>query len=168
MPAAIPDDERREIAAAVRAGGRRNEVARRFNRSPGSVSKIAAAEGIEFDRSQTKKATAAARYDSQAARMQIIDEGFEKARTILRSINEPRDFQAWTVGLGTLVDKARLETGEATHRGEYSHRYSKDREERFERLFGQLDAYRTGIDDGYGKGDRSVPVDSSSANDTPA
>ncbi len=47
-------------------------------------------------------------------------------------------------------------------------RRTEDREQRFERLFSQLDAYRAGSNGGDGASGRGVLVDSGSTDDTPA
>src|SRR5688500_5983787 len=69
----IPDDEREAIAAAIREGRPRNEIAREFNRSAGTVSNIATEFGLTdaFDRSATKNATEARQADNQALRAEL-------------------------------------------------------------------------------------------------
>lgn len=118
MPAPIGDKERHKIAAALRSGGKRNEVARDFKRSAGAISKIAKEEGIEFDRSHTKKATEARLAYGEDRRLELIGKGFEKASALLEALQDAGEFRNWTIGFGTLVDKARLETGKATSRTE--------------------------------------------------
>ena len=111
MPRALDESEHRFIAEAIRNGGKRNELARRFGRSPSVISKIAAAEGIEFERSQTKKASEAKRSYAQYERLKLLNKSLDKARDILPDIQEPRDFKALVVAVGTLIDKRRLEEG---------------------------------------------------------
>jgi hypothetical protein len=58
---------------------------------------------------------------------------------------------------------------EQENRGTVTHEHRiAGREDHFDRLFAQLDAYRTGFDDGHGEGDRGKPLDSGRADDTPA
>ncbi len=118
LPAAIGQAERERIAAALRAGGKRNEVAREFERSPSVISKIAVDGGIEFDRSQVKKAAKATREYAEAERLILSDELFEKLRGMAESTLDSGDFRDLVVSFGILTDKRRLETGEATSRHE--------------------------------------------------
>lgn len=67
----LTDEERDRIADAIRAGKSRNEIARAFNRSAGTVTKIAQDNGLEFDRSATKQATEAKQTDN-AHRLEIL------------------------------------------------------------------------------------------------
>jgi transposase-like protein len=69
MPAPLAPEKRAAIIASLRAGTSRNKAAREHGVSFASVSKIAAAEGISFDRSQTKSATDAAVADLRAIRV---------------------------------------------------------------------------------------------------
>jgi transposase-like protein len=66
----IPDDKRQAIADAIRAGGKRNEIARDFHVSPGTVSNIATEFELDqaFDRTATVRASAAKRADNAARR----------------------------------------------------------------------------------------------------
>src|SRR5688500_4473334 len=67
----LTDEERDQIADAIRAGGNRNEIARAFGRSAGTVTKIARDNGLEFDRSLTKEATEAKATDN-AHRLEVL------------------------------------------------------------------------------------------------
>jgi transposase-like protein len=161
----VTDKERQRVAELHAEGKGRNAIAREIGRSAGTVSSVAAQLGISFDRSAAKKATDARLAYAEERRLEIIGKGFDKADAMLEGIQDAADLQKWTVALGTLVDKARLETGEATSREE---RLSGDaREKHFGRLFDQLDAYRAGADEGHREGDRGLPVDSGSADDPP-
>lgn len=158
----ISEAERRKVIALLREGLTPYAVAKQTKPSRPTVYKIAREEGIEVDVKQTKKATEARKAYAEKRRLEIIGKGFDKADELLKPITEAGEFQKWTVGLGTLIDKARLETGEATSREE---RWSGDvREKHFDKLFGQLDAYRTGFDDGHGARDPVEPVDTGSPN----
>jgi uncharacterized protein YoaH (UPF0181 family) len=53
---------------------------------------------------------------TQAERLALLNEGFDKARTLLAELKTAQEFQQWTVGTGTLIDKRRLEEGKATER----------------------------------------------------
>lgn len=151
----VSPEERGRIVALLKSGKSQNGVAKEVGRSPSVVNRIAREEGIENIR-VPKKATEARKAYAEERRLEIIGKGFEKADVLLAALTDAREFQAWTIGLGTLVDKARLEMGEATSREE---RLNGDvREKRFSNLFSQIDAYRTGVNDSNGEGDRSQPV----------
>jgi transposase-like protein len=67
----LTDEEREQIADAIRAGKSRNEIARAFDRSAGTVTKIARDNELSFDRSLTKEATDAAKTDN-AHRLEVL------------------------------------------------------------------------------------------------
>jgi transposase-like protein len=62
----IPEDKRLAILAELKTDKPRNQIAREHGVSPSSVTKIAQANGHQFDRALTKHATAAATIDHQA------------------------------------------------------------------------------------------------------
>lgn len=74
MPRPVSDEERSQIIKAVRAGGTCRAVADEFKRSPSTISKIAKAEGLSFDRSQTKAATKAKQEDNRERRARITSQ----------------------------------------------------------------------------------------------
>lgn len=115
----VDQEERSRIVSLLREhGGNQNKVARLCGRHQSTVRRIAKAEGIESVNAAPKKANAARKDYAIAERLELLNEGFEKARDILSTIAEAKDLQAWTVAMGTLVDKRRLEDGEATSREE--------------------------------------------------
>jgi transposase-like protein len=157
MPAALPQDERNKIAAALKSGGKRNEVAREFGRSPALVSKIASEEGIEFDRSQTKKAADATREYALAERLRVSNELFEKLRAMTGEVATPGQLRELATAYGILTDKRRLEDGEVTARSEsHNHSHSTD----LDGYFAELDEYRAQ----YGEADSKQPMDTNQTN----
>jgi transposase-like protein len=70
----ITDAERAQIIEAVNAGETRNDIARKMKRSPSSVSKIAHAAGLGFDRSKTAAATKAKQADNRERRARIASQ----------------------------------------------------------------------------------------------
>ncbi len=114
----LTPEERERIVGLIEAGGKRNEIVRETGRSAGTVSAIAKEIDRPFDRSATKKATEAKRDYAQAERLELLNEGFDKARDLLPTIAEARDLQSWMVAVATGIDKRRLEDGEATERKE--------------------------------------------------
>jgi transposase-like protein len=73
MPPRIPDTKRQAIADAIRAGGKRNEIAREHGVSYGTVTNIATEQNLDqpFDRSATARATELKRVDNAALRAEI-------------------------------------------------------------------------------------------------
>jgi transposase-like protein len=85
----LTDEEREQIADAIRAGRPRNEIARAFDRSQGTVSRIARQAGLEFDRSITKQATEAKQSDN-AHRLEILKGRFlEESERLLSEMTSP-------------------------------------------------------------------------------
>lgn len=72
-PRPVTDDERAQIIAYVRDGNSRNDTARHFKRSPSTISRIAHAAGLNFDRSKTKAATEAKQADNRERRAKITE-----------------------------------------------------------------------------------------------
>ncbi len=169
MAPKLTQEERERIIALLKEhGGNQTKVAKVSGRSQPTVRKIAREEGIVSINSALKKANEARVAYAEERRLELVGKGFDKAEELLGKIADAGELQKWTVAVGTLVDKARLETGKVTNRSErHDHRY-EDRERHFERLFSQLDAYRAGSDGGDGTGNRGMPVDSGSTDDTPA
>lgn len=157
MASPVTETEYAEIATTLHDGATCGGAARKHGRSKDTIRRIARDEGVDFVRTKTKNATQARIAYAEERRLEIIGKGFDKAEAMLEGISEAADFQKWSVALGTLVDKARLETGEATSREEQWNGDARDRQ--FSKLFSQLDAYRTGIDDGHGGSDRGESVD---------
>lgn len=116
--ARLSDDERAAIVAALRAGESVYGTAKRFGRARSTISDVAKGAGVDTERSATKKANDARRDYDLAGRLELLNSGFEKAKTILDTITDPADLQRWTVAVGTLIDKRRLEDGDVTSRTE--------------------------------------------------
>lgn len=121
-----PDERSRIVAQLREHDGNRNHVAKLCGRHASTVGRIANEEGIESKSrniAATKKANEARKAYSEDRRLELIGKGFDKAGDLLERIEDAQELQKWSVALGTLVDKARLETGEATSRGESTHRH---------------------------------------------
>ena len=130
MAKPVTPRERARIVAAIKAGGTRNDVAREYGRSQGTITGIAEKAGLTFDRSAIKEATEARTTDIRA-RLAALAEGLvsdaEKLRTQVfaphmaysfggrdNDYNEheipepsPRDKQALLTAAAICVDKAR-------------------------------------------------------------
>lgn len=94
-----------------------NATAKAVGRGASTVSRIAKEEGIEAY-AKPKKAEEARLAYGEDRRLELIGKGFEKAGALLEALQDAGEFRSWTIGFGTLVDKARLETGKATSRTE--------------------------------------------------
>lgn len=119
MPNPVTADEREKIVMLLKEhGGNRNKVARECGRSPSTVQGIAEAHNIPPNIRAPKNANQARRDYAQAERLELLNEGFDKARDVLKGIGLADDLKDWSVAVGTLIDKRRLEDGEATSRSE--------------------------------------------------
>lgn len=78
---------RTKIIALIRQEVARNEIARRCGVSTATVSRIARAEGLTFDRSQTKAATAAQTVDLTAARLRLAEKMTARAERMLDDLD---------------------------------------------------------------------------------
>lgn len=114
----VSDDERAQIEAALRDGQTGGQTARRFGRSISTIVGIAQRAGIALDQSATRKAVAAKRDYNQAERLLLLNRFFQKAGTMLPLTESTLSFQQLTTALAILIDKRRLEDGEATSRSE--------------------------------------------------
>lgn len=135
----VESAERKKIVALLGQDKTPYAVAKETGRSRPTVCKIAREEGFELNVRATKKAAEARRDYALAARLELLNEGFDKAREILPEIKDPGDLQRWFVAVATGIDKRRLEDGEATSRDE-SHRYDHSAE--LEDYFRELDSFR--------------------------
>lgn len=115
----VTDEERAAIEAALREGQSGGKTARQFGRSIGTVVGIAKRAGIALDQSATKKAFQARRDYGQSNRLELINEFFDKTHEMLHTTQlTPLGLQQMATALAILVDKRRLEDGEATSRSE--------------------------------------------------
>jgi hypothetical protein len=89
VPAPIDSKLRAAIIADIQAGKKRNEIARERRVSSSTVSLIAKAEGLNFDRSKTEIATRAVQVDSKARRAALAARLLNKAAELLDLMDEP-------------------------------------------------------------------------------
>lgn len=115
----VSDEERAAIEVALRDGASVGTVAQQSGRGKATVSRIAAAAGIDLERSNVNKAAAARKDYGQANRLELINEFFDKTHEMLHTTQlTPLGMQQMATALAILVDKRRLEDGEATSRSE--------------------------------------------------
>ena len=115
MAKAIPQKEKMAIIKAIKNGKKRNKIAKEFNRSGSSISKIAKEIGVRFDRSITKKATETRKAYAKESRLEVLADLFQVIKEKLKETeNTAKDVFDLSKSLGIAIDKARLEEGEPT------------------------------------------------------
>jgi len=141
MAKLVTQQERQRIVAAIKAGDACGAIAREFARSKATISGIAAAEGLSFERSATKWATEA-RVADVRSKLSSLADGLADDAARLRGqlfaphvafafggkdneyneheIPEPtaRDKQALMTSIGIAIDKARQITAAEAPGGE--------------------------------------------------
>jgi hypothetical protein len=126
---------RERVVTLLPEGRSRNEIATLVGCSAGSVTNIAAAEGHDFvqsAKSEEARASAYARRQvarefAAADRLALLNRGLVVAERLLVKVKTGRDLQVWAGAVGTLIDKHRLEAGEATERTEVTTDAARDR-----------------------------------------
>lgn len=131
--APLPQETREQILAMLRDGLSQNEISRRLGCSQSSVSRLAREEGYTNPEVSTANETAARDYNIEQ-RKSLGNEGFAKLRALLAEVAKLSDMREWSIAYGILVDKRRLEDGEATARTERI-----DTEQARAQLAGKLD-----------------------------
>ena len=114
MPARMAPGKRAAIIEDLRAGVSCGQTARNHHVGRSTVSRIAKAEGISLERSQTKKATEAAQIDHAAVLAKLASRHAAVAGNILASF-EVMELEDWAsvsphtraIALGICSDKAR-------------------------------------------------------------
>jgi hypothetical protein len=118
-------DEREAIADALRAGKSQNAVAKQFGRGVATINRIAVEYGLEY--SAPKHAAEARQTFSQDRRLKLIDDMVDTLYGLMVDVKKAHDFQALVTSAAILIDKRRLEDGEATSRSEVSTDDSRNR-----------------------------------------
>jgi hypothetical protein len=99
-PRTIGSTERSEIVDAIKAGTSRNEIARRFDRGAGTISRIALAEGLSFERTAEAASASAARSADFAQRRSILRDRFlDEAAQLLDQLHKPHVVIGWYKGV---------------------------------------------------------------------
>ncbi|MFJ9817916.1 hypothetical protein ACIRU3_22170 [Streptomyces sp. NPDC101151] len=120
--AQVPVHPRAEMVVVLaQQGVGRNEISRRTGISTASVSRIAAAHGIEFDGSQTEVALKARIAELKARQAGIalgLVEDITSARGLLRMATTHRDFAFAAKAIGDLTQAAQRMTPEISEQEE--------------------------------------------------
>ncbi|MEU5847452.1 helix-turn-helix domain-containing protein [Saccharopolyspora shandongensis] len=90
MAVPVTDADRDRVRALHAQGKTRNDIAREIGRSPSTVSKLAHAAGLSFDRTKTAAATAAKQRDNQARRADLVGRLYGRGEAILDRVEAPR------------------------------------------------------------------------------
>ena len=134
-PRKIKDEQRKAIAQALREGIKPVDLAKEYDVSKNTIFTIAKENQIDMLQEATKKAKAVQSVYDKAKRGQLLDKFFDKIDDQLDKDLDANDLRNLSIAIGTVIDKRRLEDGEATQRTEVS---SNDARERFVRRIDQL------------------------------
>lgn len=85
----ITDLDRERVRELHAQGKTRNDIAREIGRSPSTVSKLARALGLSFDRTKTAAATAAKQQDNRARRTSLVGRLYGRSERILDRVEAP-------------------------------------------------------------------------------
>ena len=106
----VAEDEEKAILEALKAGRSVRDVAEEFQRGTGTISRIASRNGLDLgERSATKRAALIKSCYASEDRIKLIGEALNKGRELLKSCDNPRDFQYLMTGFAIGIDKRRLE-----------------------------------------------------------
>jgi len=131
----LSDEQRAAILADLRAGGSVRAVARAHGTSAMTVSRTGRSGGVEVTYQATKKASACRKDWALVERLELLNRLFAKADELLPTVVRPLHLQQLATTVGILIDKRRLEDGDATGRMEVSTPAADARE----RIAGRLD-----------------------------
>jgi hypothetical protein len=122
----ITDVDRDRVRELHAQGKTRNDIARAINRSPSTVTGIARALGLSFDRSATAAATHARQIDNRARRTDIVSRLYGRAEHILGRLEAPaytmtattiNGIESKTLDHVPAPDEKALATAMSTHLG---------------------------------------------------
>ncbi len=92
----ITDADRARFAELHSRGLGRNDIARELQRSPSTVTKLARAAGVTFDRTATAAATAAKQLDNRARRAALESGLLDDAEYLRGKLRKP--YTVWAFG----------------------------------------------------------------------
>jgi primosomal protein N' len=134
-PRKIQEEQRKAIAQALREGIKPLDLAKEYNVSKGTIQNIAKEHEIDIVQSITKRANEARTIYTKTERGKLLDRFFDKIDEVLKTATDANDIRNLSIAMGTIIDKKRLEEGEATERTEVN---GNDARERFMRRIDQL------------------------------
>ena len=105
----IMPNEEADILAALDAGISTQKVAKQFNRAQSSISRVAKRNGVNLDRSRTKKAIQANKAYGLIRRLETSNRSFRKYEELLARCDNANDFKNLAIAYGIITDKRILE-----------------------------------------------------------
>ena len=142
----LTPEERAKIVALLREGGQsQGAIARLVGRAQSTVSSLAAQEGLSAPRHKTPvQANHARRHYAKEQRRELLDKFLSLAEAMIDAGGmSPREVRELAQGIGTAIEKRRLEDDEAgsiteTRSGRSHHAKPLNLEEEFRKLDEQL------------------------------
>jgi len=105
----IKPKEEADILEALEGGLPVRDVAKRFDRSHSSISRVASRNNLNLDRSRSKKATDAAKAFNRIRRLETSNRSFRKYEELLARCDNANDLRNLAIAYGIFVDKRLLE-----------------------------------------------------------
>ncbi len=106
----VTEAEEKAILEALKAGRSVRATAREFDRSGSTVSDVAKRNGLDLaERAAIKKAEIVRTCYDSVARIELIGELLNKARSMLKTCDSSRDLQYLATAIAIGIDKRRLE-----------------------------------------------------------
>ena len=106
----VGEDEEKAILAALGSGRGVRAVAEDFDRSPSTISGVARRNGFDIaEHVRMKKADLVRTCYAAEDRIKLVGELLNKARSMIKSCDSPRDLQYLATAIAIGIDKRRLE-----------------------------------------------------------
>lgn len=115
-PKTISAEEVAQIVADLQEGMPKTRAAKKYHHSQHTIANIAFKAGIDTVNVIHQRSSRLLGEYNAAERLELINRAFAKASDLLEDVNTPKDLGAWAQALGVLIEKRRLEDGEATQR----------------------------------------------------
>lgn len=106
----VTDETRQQVRQLHAEGLGRNEIARRLDRSPRTISVLCEEMGLLFDRTATAVATEARKVDAKARRLGLIERAYARAEKLFARLEAAEDagFE-YTATSGAGIQTVRLD-----------------------------------------------------------
>ncbi|MDD5047882.1 MAG: helix-turn-helix domain-containing protein [Methanoregulaceae archaeon] len=106
----VGDEEEKAILEALKAGRGVRAVAAEFDRAPSTISSVATRNGLDVAEHVLMKKRDLMRtcYNAEA-RIRLVGELLDKARSMLKTCDSSRDLQYLATSIAIGIDKRRLE-----------------------------------------------------------
>lgn len=85
----VQPEERARVVELIKAGMARNEIARETKLGAATITRIAQAEGLSFDRSQTAAAVEARKVDLAAERVRLLERMLANGHAAMDTVEGP-------------------------------------------------------------------------------